>query len=60
MKLSLPVQDTQIRGWIYQSKLLEPSWTEPHSSCIFLAIVKSPNVWACAVAIQTGAKDGAF
>lgn len=60
MKLSLLVQDTQIWDWIYQSKLLEPSWTEPQSSCIFLAIVKSPNIWACAVAIQTDARDGAF
>lgn len=34
MKLSLLVQHTQIWGWIYQFKLLEPSWTELCSTCI--------------------------
>lgn len=58
MQLSLLVQDTQMWGCILQSKFLESSWTT--LQMYFLSFVKSPNIWACAITIQTGTRDGAL
>lgn len=60
MHLSLLVQDLVPRFGVAFTSLNFWSPAEQHSRCIFLAIAKSPNIWACAITIQTGTRDGAL